>query len=90
MPKLILPTTSDSTIEIRKYPSGTTRHVRAIARYLYRFVPVTVVHALIKGLFPTLTTEQVDNMVYVRLRRLGDMSLEEIEKIMDEEREANV
>lgn len=85
MPKLILPTTSNSTIEIRKYPAGTARHVRAVARYLYRFVPGNVVHALIKGLFPTLTTEQVENMVYVRLRRLGSTSLEEIEKLMDKE-----
>lgn len=81
MPTLNLPATEPETIKIVSFSKGTPRHVRAIAKYLYERVPANVVSTLFFALFPHLTTEQLQNIMSVRLRKLSMMTLKEIDEI---------
>ncbi len=90
MPKLVLPVvvkTKISTIELRPYEKGKARHVRALARYFYRHVHGHTFGVFLKALLPSLTSEQLLNIGYVRLRNLASMSLDQIEKISRSVRE---
>jgi len=84
MPKLILPVatkTKISTIEIRSYNKSELRHVRALARYLFRYVHGHTISTFLKALLPSLTDEQLENTIHVRLRNLANMKLDQIEEI---------
>lgn len=84
MPKLILPVahkTKVSTIELRTYTKGKPRHVRALARYFYRYVHAHTFSVFLKALLPSLTNEQLENIGCVRVRDLARMELDQIEEI---------
>ena len=82
MPKLILPATEPDSIEVRQYTRGTARHVRALAKYLYERLPSNVLTSLMYALLPHLEDHQIRNVIDVRLPRVTQMNLEQIEEIM--------
>lgn len=84
MPKLVLPIahkTKVSTIELRAYERWKPAHVRALARYLFRYVHARTISILLKALLPSLTDAQLENIIHVRLQNLARMKLDEIEEI---------
>ena len=84
MPKLVLPVaheTKVSTIELRAYDRWKPAHVRALARYLFRYVHARTVSTFLKALLPSLTDAQLENIIHVRLQNLANTKLDQIEEI---------
>jgi predicted transcriptional regulator len=84
MPKLVLPVvhkTRLSTIEMRSYEKGKLTHVRALARYLFRYVHGRTTSIFLKALLPSLTDAQLENIIHVRLQNLANIKLDQLEEI---------
>lgn len=81
MPKLILPKTRGSgTVEVHEYDNASPRHLRALARYLYTSVHEQTTRALIKSLIPGIEEDQVSNIIFIRLKNLSQMTVEQAEE----------
>jgi len=85
MPKLVLPSTGKS-IEVYSYGKAQPRHIRAIAKYMYEYVHSATIRSLFHALFPSLTEEQLDTLLFIRLKDLSQMTNEQVKEIMREEK----
>jgi hypothetical protein len=81
MARKFLSVVNDSKLELRKTEEWHPSHVRELSEFLFGHTYGATFRTLLKHLLPDLTKEQLDALIYTRLKNAVNLTDEEIQEI---------